>query len=454
MVFDSRSKSGSQVHRSMVELLKEKRAEGHFAGLQMEQSIQVYDFAVPAHAAALARLGLTTAKAPCLCLVSLNSRGLPERVSWSSQYDRPDAAMLSLDQALGIQGRGAPKVPPILVVVGSSGTAPNEAEAKLRGLQEGAWKDVKINSLEVTDNLTGVPSPGLAMLDPQTRKVLWSKSLSSVDGALQSLSTQLGTVYAVPHQIKWPKDGSILLYVPAGLVTTGSNKHDNDSKPRHTYDLKEPYYYIARTELTVGQFRKFVDETHYKSDCEKTGRSFVFIDTKFRAVDGACWFRPDGKNTVTDDFPVTHISLNDANAYCLWAGLRLPDEREWENAAGSKEFPWGDEWNPSLCKQSVGHLGGSGLPTSVANFPGGASPVGALDMAGNVYEWTSSIYAPYPGSSHVDPRMNGLRHVIRGGSFGNDEISDYWVTKRTPVGSQDTTVAQGFRVCLGGPQSK
>ncbi|MFN8606488.1 MAG: SUMF1/EgtB/PvdO family nonheme iron enzyme [Vulcanimicrobiota bacterium] len=453
MVFDSRSANGSQVHRSMVEILKEKRAEGHFAGIQLEQAIQVYDFAVPAHASALARLGINSSKAPCLCLVSLNSRGLPDRVSWTSQYSRADLALQSLDQALGIQGRGGPKVPPVVVVVGPAEATRNEAEAKLRALGQDAWKG-KINSVEVLESLTGVPGPGLATLDPQTRQVLWKKELKSVDGALQSLSTRLNTVYTVPHRIIWPKDSTVLLYVPAGMVTTGSNSHDEDSKPRHTLDLKEPYYYIGRTEVTVGQYRQFVNETGYKSDSEKTGRSFIFSGGTFQARDGAYWLKPTGDREATDKFPVTHMSLNDANAYCLWAGLRLPEEREWENAAGSKNFPWGDEWNPNYCQQSIGRLGSAGSPVEVGRFEMGASPVGALDMAGNVYEWTSSVYAPYPGSIKTDPRMNGLRRVIRGGSFGNDEISDYWVTKRTPVGSQETTVAQGFRVCLGGPQAR
>ena len=449
MVFDSRSANVAQIHRSMVQVLKEKRAEGHFAGIQLEQAIQVYDFAVPAHAGALAQLGIGTNKAPCLCLVSLNGRGLPERVTWSSQYERADVAMQGLDQALGIQGRGGPKAPPIIMLVGNPGSVRNEAEAKLRALQSDAWKDVKINGIETTPSLSGVPSPGVAVLDPQTRKVLWSKDLSAVDSALQSLSAQLSTVYALPHQIKWPKDGTVLLYVPAGLVTTGSDNHDEDSKPKHTKDLHEAYYYIGRTEVTVAQFRQFVSETQYKSDCEKTGRSFVFINGAFKPVDGANWARPNGRDPAPDDWPATHISQNDANAYCLWAGLRLPSEREWENAAGSKNFPWGDDWNPGNCRNSVGGpLGAAGGPTVVGSYLGGASAVGALDMAGNVYEWTGNVYEAYP-KGQTNARMNGLRRVIRGGSFGNDEISDYWVSKRTPVGAQDTTVAQGFRVCLG-----
>ena len=132
--------------------------------------------------------------------MSLNGRGLPERVTWSSQYERADVAMQGLDQALGIQGRGGPKAPPIIMLVGNPGSVRNEAEAKLRALQSDAWKDVKINGIETTPSLSGVPSPGVAVLDPQTRKVLWSKDLSAVDSALQSLSAQLSTVYALPHE--------------------------------------------------------------------------------------------------------------------------------------------------------------------------------------------------------------------------------------------------------------
>lgn len=456
MVFNSKVAGVAEAQRKMVQLLKEKRAEAHFAGLQLEQAIQVYDVAVPAHAAALQRLGMPTSEVPSLCLVDLNARGLPDKIAWKTRYDSPDVAMKALDQRLGIAGRDLPKTPPWLVIQGNPEALEYlETEAKIRALMNTNWKDARFEKFTRADSeLTDVPSPGLALVDSTTRAVLWKRDLSQPDGALQSLAVKLGLAYKIPDQITW-RDGSVLLRVPGGSVVVGTDTGDEDARPRHPFNINQPYYYLGKTEVTVAQFRKFAQAGNgYRTDCERTGRSFVFVGGTFKAVEGANWKNPhDPRQPASDLLPVAHISQNDASAYCQWAGLRLPTEREWENAAGSKNYPWGDAWNKDLCCNSVGlGLGGAGSPVAVGSFPRGASPWGCLDMAGNVYEWTSTIYGPYAVASVKNSRMNGLRRVVRGGSFGNDEASDFLNVKRTAVGAQDTTEAQGFRVCLGGPQ--
>ena len=120
MVLDSRQPALAQKHRALAQLLKEKRAEGHFAGLTLLPAIQVYDFAVPAHANSARSLGVSGQDLPGLCLVELSSAGLPTRVVWKSRYDNADGVLRSLDQRLGIADRDQPKVPPQLVLVGSS----------------------------------------------------------------------------------------------------------------------------------------------------------------------------------------------------------------------------------------------------------------------------------------------------------------------------------------------
>lgn len=454
MVFDSRRPEVSQSHRALVQLLKEKRAEAHFAGIQLEQAISVYDHAVPAHAAGLRALRLGPSEVPLLCLVQLKPSGIPNQVLWKSTYNNPDVVLRSLDQRLGIAGRDQPKVPPLLVLIGGSeDPAWREANAKLKSLLDQEWKGARIQGYTQEAALAEVPSPGLALLEPDTRKVLWKRDLYPPDTALLSLSSRLGLVYKVPEQLAWEKDGSVLLRVSGGKVSIGSDVFAEDARPRHTFDLTQPYYYMGRTEVTVAQFRRFAQAASYQTDAERAGRSFVFRDGKFTPMPGACWrnVKGDGRPTP-DNFPVVHITQNDANAYCEWAGLRLPSEREWENAAGSKVFPWGDTFISSACQHSVGRgLGASGGPVAVGSFPSGRSPWGLLDMAGNVYEWTSSPYIRYTNESPpANSRMNGLRKVIRGGSFGNDEESDFRCTTRTGVGAQDSTEAQGFRVCLDG----
>ena len=456
MVFDSRSAEVAKIHRGMVQILKEKRAEAHFAGTRVQQTIQVYDWAVPAHATALRGLGLSAEKVPSLCLVTLNGRGLPESISWQTRYQQSDQAIKDLDEKLGIAGRDLPKTPPVLVLVGLEGdSVVSEADAKLVALRKGDWQMARLSGVEKSPSLDGVPTPGLALLDSNSRKVLWTRDLTRADSALQALAVKLGMAYKIPDQIVWPTDGTVLLRVPGGTVTVGRSDHGEDC-PTHHFNLNEPYYYMGRTEVTVAQFRKYLQaKGNPPTDCQKIGSSYVCYNGKFRSTPKADWEYPRGPQAgpAADNLPATHISLNDAMGYCAWAGLRLPTEREWEHAAGTRNFPWGDEWNSMNCRNSAGQeAGASGGPAPVGSYPGGASPFGLLDMAGNAYEWTSSAYLPYLKDGVMNSRMHGLRKVVRGGSYGDTEVKDYWVSQRVSVGGQATTDAQGFRVCLGGPQ--
>jgi toxoflavin biosynthesis protein ToxD len=126
------------------------------------------------------------------------------------------------------------------------------------------------------------------------------------------------------------------------------------------------------------------------------------------------------------DHPIDGVTWEQASSFCRWlskrAGfvVRLPTEAEWERAArgdDDREYPWGDRYASgcgNLADLNIGHT------TAVGSFPRGASPFGVLDLAGNVDEWTASLYAPYPGAPpDVPARETWARdpHVTRGGGF-------------------------------------
>jgi formylglycine-generating enzyme required for sulfatase activity len=196
-----------------------------------------------------------------------------------------------------------------------------------------------------------------------------------------------------------PKDQMILIRIPGGTYTMGSDEGDSDEKPAHQVTLQP--YAMGKTEVTNAQYRAFVAATHHET-----------------AGDWAAY-----AGTWGDQAPVVGVSWHDATAYCQWAGLRLPTEAEWEAAARGPEgrtYPWGDTWDASKCSNSVGGRPGSaGTPVAVGSYPQGASPFGCLDMAGNVWEWCSSKYQPYPYDAADGREASAGREdrVLRGGSL-------------------------------------
>ena len=198
-------------------------------------------------------------------------------------------------------------------------------------------------------------------------------------------------------------DGGTYVWVPAGEFMMGSEESGwyDSEKPQHRVQLTRGFW-LSRCEATNAQYRCF---------CEATGRGFP-------------WDSGQG-----DDHPVTWVSWEDAQAYCAHYGLRLPTEAEWEFSARGVEgwrYPWGDEWDETKCCH-WGNRGPRGKTFPVGSFPSGASWCGALDLAGNVWEWCEDRYAAdyYSSSPGSDPQgpQEGMYRVFRGGSWGNG--SDY-----------------------------
>lgn len=232
------------------------------------------------------------------------------------------------------------------------------------------------------------------------------------------------------------KDGSVLLLVPEGSFTMGTDESESPEidRPAHQVGLKS--FYIAKFPVTNGQYKKFVESTGHRS--------------------AAYWDDPDYFLNGGERKPVCKVSWFDAQAYCKWAGLRLPSEAEWEKAArgtDGRPYPWGTQWEPGRLPKAPSS--DRGFLFVVGSSPTGVSPYGCMDLLGNAREWCSSACMAYPYNA-ADGRENPPKddeRVIRGGqgsSFRGDDPSAYGSQRVTYRGRQHSGTGYfgtGFRVC-------
>ncbi len=188
------------------------------------------------------------------------------------------------------------------------------------------------------------------------------------------------------------KDGYLLVHIPAITATIGTDLTDGgvqDEGPQHQVELED--YFIGVHPITVAQYRRFVEETGYHVSEFCAGLL---------------------KNMDMQDHPITYVSIPDSVAYLVWAGLRLPTEVEWEHAyrgPNNNVFPWGNEWDSTKCHNSVdSEKTGT---AAIGSYPSGVSHYGAHDMAGNVWEWTSTEFKSYPYSP-TDGREDYIRDLM------------------------------------------
>jgi formylglycine-generating enzyme required for sulfatase activity len=239
-----------------------------------------------------------------------------------------------------------------------------------------------------------------------------------------------------------------MVYVPAGEFIMGSDEGDSDEQPVHTVYLDA--FYIDKTEVTNAQYQA----------CVETGGC--------QAPTSCDWGEPTYEDVSKAYHPVVCVSWYDANAYCRWAGKRLPTEAEWEKAArgtNGRKYPWGNTFdggrlnfcdrNCEFDHKDTGADDGYARTAPVGSYSAGASPYGALDMAGNVWEWVAdwydeNYYAHSP--SHPNPQGpdSGAVKVLRGGSW----VSDEWnirTANRDKYHPTITNSALGFHCAESSP---
>ena len=244
---------------------------------------------------------------------------------------------------------------------------------------------------------------------------------------------------------------SAQVLVPAGAFLMGAEDEDADDDEAPTHEVRLDAFWLDATEVTNAQYAAFVADTGYETADELDGIGYTIVADSFKDVSGANWRHPLGPDSDIigqDDHPVTLVSYDDARAYCVWAGGRLPSEAEWEYAARGASaplYPWGDvfsEQRVNACDRNCpmswaedaiddGHT----FAAVVGTFGGGVSWVGAEDMAGNVWEWTADWYDPdYYANSPVDNptgpsgRVDEDGKSVRGGAWSS-----------TPQGVRSTT---------------
>jgi len=236
-----------------------------------------------------------------------------------------------------------------------------------------------------------------------------------------------------PDKITWEKDGKEMALIPAGNFMMGDRKGTGTgSRPVHTVTLDA--FYMDVHEVTVGQFKQFVEQSGYNY--------------------GGNWDSV-AKYSPGDEYPIVLVNWNDATAYAKWAGKRLPTEAEWEYAARGrlvgKRYPGGDE----ITHDDANYRGTDGKDKWIGIAPVGsfeANGYGLYDMAGNVWEWCQDWYGEeyYNDSPTKNPpgSSTGSHRVLRGGGW-NSFANDLRVALRNSYDPADWVIAYGFR-CVSG----
>lgn len=263
------------------------------------------------------------------------------------------------------------------------------------------------------------------------------KKLIPILIAVALLSAACGN--KVGSERKSSEDGMVQVYVPEGVLQMGGldPRAAADEKPVHKVEMKG--YWVDKTEVTNAMFMQ----------CVQAGTCSPPQSTSSEA--NPSYFN----NAEFNDYPVVNVTWEAARQYCEWAGRRLPTEAEWEYAARGNTintYPWGEE-TPDETRANFNYLNKD--TSQVGSYPAGASPFGALDMAGNVFEWTNDFYgaqyyASSPASNPTGPELRAayFNRVVRGGSYADGDV-DIRTSNRASVLGPNLEAQPGSAAYLG-----
>lgn len=349
---------------------------------------------------------------------------------------------------LGGSGSASPLGMPISAVGGSNVMSAN-------GGQIGATGGVGLNNVGwyirawgrvVGSNKLSDGSHELNLIIPQGASPLVNGALVAVTGISNIVSDGNGNVVpavliAKPNDIQvlgvTTLYGGEMIRIPEGDFLMGAVPGDGTAfpseKPQHSVYLNE--YSIGKYEVTRGEYRKFMDAGGYQNPSYWSQEGWYY-KCLYNLTQPAWWDKTwlwDGFQFQTDNHPVVGISWYEAEAYCNWAGVRLPTEAEWEKAAHwnpdlgvATIYPWGNNWDPMRVQIYSNGILPTFYTAPVGFYPTGASYYGCMDMAGNVWEWVQdwmdpTYYQQTPLGGWVNPQgplPNQFKtKVIKGGGW-------------------------------------
>ena len=380
---------------------------------------------------------------------------------WLSLADRARRRLDRASRAVKAQGVKSLAAPALASAAGKCVEAAGDAVQRLRAIetepQDAAAKQAALVSLDAVISASRPLQDGVQRAVQGSDAAALATALAQFDSSLPSVEATLRQQTkvidqrcprrtrvsvsdarpAVPSSASATReraaDSALMVLVDKGPFVRGAESEDAeiDEFPSKVVDL--PSFWIDRAEVTVDQYRRCVDG----KVCSRPSRG------------PSC-----NEGQALRQHPINCVSWEQARAYCQWGGARLPSEAEWEKASrgtDGRTFPWGEEL-PSCDRVTWfdpqrGHGCGTHSTAVAGSKPLGASPYGALDMAGNVWEWVEDVYHPRWDAGEATGETSALR-VLRGGGWGKDGWGSLRTTARLRLARQISTPGTGFRCAM------